>query len=203
MRCGPIKPVAEETPERGRGTGAGRTGRLPLGQVARGAQTPSGACPRHDPAGAPPRAHGHPSARCASRRRWPTCGPSSARAHRSPTSWPRVALWRRPRWPRSGDLQGAIAMLADRRGLQGPAQPLRSAHPAVVPAGRPVRAPAGDVPRARELFERILRADREAYDVADRLVGLGPARKARPPARSRAERGGTRQGAGSRAAPKQ
>jgi hypothetical protein len=38
---------------------------------------------------------------------------------------------------------------------------------------------AGDVPRARELFERVLRVDREAYDVADRLVGLGPVRKPR------------------------
>jgi hypothetical protein len=56
---------------------------------------------------------------------------------------------------------------------------------------------AGDVPRARELFERILRVDREAYDVADRLVGLGPVRKVRPPARSRAGAG-----AGSRAVPK-
>ena len=38
---------------------------------------------------------------------------------------------------------------------------------------------AGDVPRARELFERVLRVDREAYDVADRLMGLGPVRKPR------------------------
>jgi hypothetical protein len=41
------------------------------------------------------------------------------------------------------------------------------------------------VPRARELFERVLRVDREAYDVADRLMGLGPVRKPRPSARAR------------------
>ena len=35
---------------------------------------------------------------------------------------------------------------------------------------------AGDVPKAREYFERVLRADPEAYDVAERLRGLGPER---------------------------
>jgi tetratricopeptide (TPR) repeat protein len=96
----------------------------------------------------------------------------------------------------SGDLQGAIAMLA----TAGASKALRN------PSNRHIRQwylladlyeRAGDVPRARELFERILRVDREAYDVADRLVGLGPVRKVRPPARSRA---GT--GAGSKAGPK-
>ena len=38
---------------------------------------------------------------------------------------------------------------------------------------------AGDVPRAREYFERILRADPEAYDVAERLRGLGAERRPR------------------------
>jgi Tetratricopeptide repeat len=93
----------------------------------------------------------------------------------------------------SGDLQGAIAMLA----TAGASKALRN------PSNRHIRQwylladlyeRAGDVPRARELFERILRVDREAYDVADRLVGLGPVRKARSPARSRA-------GAGSRSGP--
>jgi tetratricopeptide (TPR) repeat protein len=93
----------------------------------------------------------------------------------------------------SGDLQGAIAMLA----TAGASKALRN------PSNRHIRQwylladlyeRAGDVPRARELFERVLRVDREAYDVADRLAGLGPARKARPPARSRA-------GAGSRSGP--
>jgi len=96
----------------------------------------------------------------------------------------------------TGDLQGAIAMLA----TAGASKALRN------PSNRHIRQwylladlyeRAGDVPRARELFERILRVDREAYDVADRLVGLGPVRKARPPARSRAGAG-----AGSRAAQK-
>jgi tetratricopeptide (TPR) repeat protein len=102
----------------------------------------------------------------------------------------------------SGDLQGAIAMLA----TAGASKALRN------PSNRHIRQwylladlyeRAGDVPRARELFERILRVDREAYDVADRLVGLGPVRKARPPARSRAGAGaGKRAGAASGAGPK-
>ena len=46
---------------------------------------------------------------------------------------------------------------------------------------------AGDVPRARELFERILRVDREAYDVAERLMALGPVSKPRSSPRSRTE----------------
>jgi tetratricopeptide (TPR) repeat protein len=88
----------------------------------------------------------------------------------------------------TGDLQGAIAMLA----TAGASKALRN------PSNRHIRQwylladlyeRAGDVPRARELFERILRVDREAYDVADRLLGLGPVRKARPPARSRAGAG--------------
>jgi tetratricopeptide (TPR) repeat protein len=42
---------------------------------------------------------------------------------------------------------------------------------------------AGDLPRARELFQRVARVDPEAYDVADRLDALGPAarRPRRPP----------------------
>jgi hypothetical protein len=79
----------------------------------------------------------------------------------------------------SGDLQGAISMLA----TAGASKALRN------PSNRHVRQwylladlyeRAGDVPRAREFFERVLRVDREAYDVADRLAGLGPERKARP-----------------------
>ena len=46
---------------------------------------------------------------------------------------------------------------------------------------------AGDVPQAREYFERVLRADPEAYDVAERLRGLGPDRQPRP-RRTRAPR---------------
>jgi tetratricopeptide (TPR) repeat protein len=78
-----------------------------------------------------------------------------------------------------GDLKGAIAMLA----TAGASKALRN------PSNRHIRQwyllgdlyeRAGDVPRARELFERVLRVDREAYDVADRLIGLGPVHKARP-----------------------
>jgi tetratricopeptide (TPR) repeat protein len=78
----------------------------------------------------------------------------------------------------SGDLQGAISMLA----TAGAAKALRN------PSNRHVRQwylladlyeRAGDVPQAREFFERVLRVDSEAYDVAERLTGLGPVRKAR------------------------
>lgn len=86
----------------------------------------------------------------------------------------------------SGDLQGAISMLA----TAGASKALRN------PSNRHVRQwylladlyeRAGDVPRARELFERVMRVDREAYDVSDRLAGLGPERKARPRAHSQAK----------------
>ena len=79
----------------------------------------------------------------------------------------------------TGDLKGAIAMLA----TAGATKSLRN------PSDRHVRQwylladlyeRAGDVPQAREYFERILRADPEAYDVADRLRGLGAERRARP-----------------------
>ena len=79
----------------------------------------------------------------------------------------------------TGDLKGAIAMLA----TAGATKSLRN------PSDRHVRQwylladlyeRAGDVPRAREYFERILRSDPEAYDVADRLRGLGVERRPRP-----------------------
>jgi tetratricopeptide (TPR) repeat protein len=84
----------------------------------------------------------------------------------------------------SGDLQGAISMLA----TAGASKALRN------PSNRHVRQwylladlyeRAGDVPRAREMFERVLRVDREAYDVVDRLAGLGPERKPRTSTRTR------------------
>jgi tetratricopeptide (TPR) repeat protein len=77
-----------------------------------------------------------------------------------------------------GDLNGAIAMLA----TAGASKALRN------PSERHVRQwylladlyeRAGDVPRAREYFERVLRAAPDAYDVADRLRGLGPERRPR------------------------
>ena len=78
----------------------------------------------------------------------------------------------------TGDLQGGISMLA----TAGASKALRN------PSNRHVRQwyllgdlyeRAGDVPRAREMFERVLKVDREAYDVVDRLAGLGPERKPR------------------------
>jgi tetratricopeptide (TPR) repeat protein len=76
----------------------------------------------------------------------------------------------------SGDLTGAIAMLSN----AGASKALRN------PSERHVRQwylladlyeRAGDVPRAREYFERVFRSDPEAYDVAERLRGLGPERR--------------------------
>ena len=86
----------------------------------------------------------------------------------------------------SGDLQGAISMLA----TAGASKALRN------PSNRHVRQwyllgdlyeRAGDVPRAREMFERVLKVDREAYDVVDRLAGLGAERKPRSPSAPEAE----------------
>ncbi len=79
----------------------------------------------------------------------------------------------------SGDLNGAIAMLAN----AGASKALRN------PSERHLRQwyllgdlyeRAGDVPKAREYFERVSRVDAEAYDVSERLRGLGPERKPRP-----------------------
>ena len=79
----------------------------------------------------------------------------------------------------SGDLNGAIAMLAN----AGASKALRN------PSERHLRQwyllgdlyeRAGDVPKAREYFERVSRVDAEAYDVPERLRGLGPERKPRP-----------------------
>ncbi len=84
----------------------------------------------------------------------------------------------------TGDLNGAIAMLA----TAGASKALRN------PSDRHLRQwylladlyeRAGDVPRAREYFERVLRADPEAYDVAERLRGLGPERRPRPRSKPR------------------
>jgi tetratricopeptide (TPR) repeat protein len=82
------------------------------------------------------------------------------------------------------DLNGAIAMLA----TAGASRALRN------PSGRHIRQwyllgdlyeRAGDVPRAREFFERVRRADPEAYDVAERLRGLGPERRSRTRAKTK------------------
>lgn len=87
----------------------------------------------------------------------------------------------------TGDLNGAISMLA----TAGASKNLRN------PADRHLRQwyvladlyeRAGDIPRAREYFERIRRSDPEAYDVAERLRSLGPERRTagqkRPPKRT-------------------
>lgn len=84
----------------------------------------------------------------------------------------------------SGDLQGAISLLVS----SGAAKALRN------PADRHLRQwyalgdlyeRAGDLPSARELFTRVQRVDPEAYDVTDRVAGLG--RSSRQPRRRRAE----------------
>jgi tetratricopeptide (TPR) repeat protein len=84
----------------------------------------------------------------------------------------------------AGDLTGAIALLAD----AGASKSLRN------PSARHVRQwylladlyeRAGDVPRAREFFERVRRADPAAYDVDERLRGLGPERRPRPRSRKK------------------
>ena len=75
----------------------------------------------------------------------------------------------------TGDLNGAIALLA----TAGAAKALRN------PSDRHIRQwyllgdlyeRAGDLPRAREYFERVQRADTDAYDVTQRLNALGPDR---------------------------
>jgi tetratricopeptide (TPR) repeat protein len=86
----------------------------------------------------------------------------------------------------AGDLNGAIAMLS----TAGATKALRN------PSERHIRQwylladlyeRAGDVPKAREYFERLFRTDPEAYDVAERLRGLGPERRARAPRRTKAK----------------
>lgn len=79
----------------------------------------------------------------------------------------------------------AAGMLADRGNLDGAISLLTGAG-----AGKALRNPsdrhlrqwyalgdlyerAGDLPRARELFLRVVQAEPDAYDVADRLAGLG------------------------------
>jgi tetratricopeptide (TPR) repeat protein len=82
----------------------------------------------------------------------------------------------------TGDVGGAISLLAS----GGTSKTLRN------PAERHIRQwyaladlyeRAGDVPRARELFLRVARADRDAYDVQARLESLG--RRRRSASRSR------------------
>jgi tetratricopeptide (TPR) repeat protein len=86
----------------------------------------------------------------------------------------------------AGDLNGAIAMLS----TAGATKALRN------PSERHIRQwylladlyeRAGDVPKAREYFERLFRTDPEAYDVAERLRGLGPERRTRAPRRTKAK----------------
>jgi predicted TPR repeat methyltransferase len=51
---------------------------------------------------------------------------------------------------------------------------------------------AGDVPRAREFFERVQRVDPEAYDVTERLRALGAERRPRSGQRSHSAGGSAR-----------
>ena len=96
-----------------------------------------------------------------------------------------------------GDLDGAITLLA----TAGAGRSLRN------PSDRHIRQwyaladlyeRAGDLPRARELFERVRRADPDAYDVERRLSALGPGRTRRRPPRARPTRD---RGHGSKGAP--
>jgi tetratricopeptide (TPR) repeat protein len=84
----------------------------------------------------------------------------------------------------TGDLNGAISMLATAgatKNVRNPAE--RHLRQWYVLADLYERA--GDVPRAREYFERVLRADPDAYDVAERLHGLGPERRTAHTARAK------------------
>jgi hypothetical protein len=77
----------------------------------------------------------------------------------------------------TGDLNGAISMLATAgatKNLRNPAE--RHLRQWYVLADLYERA--GDIPRAREYFERVRRSDAEAYDVTERLRSLGPERRA-------------------------
>jgi pentatricopeptide repeat protein len=92
-----------------------------------------------------------------------------------------------------GDLKGAIDLLVE----AGAARGLRH------PAERHVRQwyllgdlleKSGDIPRAREMFERVVRADPGLADATDRLIGLGRPRRRQPrktsnPAAGRKARG--------------
>jgi len=100
----------------------------------------------------------------------------------------------------------AAGMLADRRDLEGAISLLSSGGAAKAlrnPSERHLRQwyaladlyeRAGDLPRARELFVRVARADPDAYDVAERLAALGPpsgrGRPRRPRPRSSKTPGG-------------
>lgn len=83
----------------------------------------------------------------------------------------------------NGDLNGAISLLATagaQKMLRNPSE--RHLRQWYVLADLYERA--GDVPRAREYFERVARAQPDAYDVNDRLRNLGPVRRSgqkRPP----------------------
>lgn len=79
-----------------------------------------------------------------------------------------------------GDLDGAVTLMASGgagRALRNPSD--RHLRQWYVMADLYERA--GDLPRARELFERVSRADPGAYDVGDRLAALGRARPRRRP----------------------
>lgn len=90
-----------------------------------------------------------------------------------------------------GDLGGAIALLS----AGGAARQLRN------PSERHVRQwyalgdlyeRAGDVPRARDLFLRVARADPDAYDLPERLAALGRVRAGSSSRAGRARRSARR-----------
>ena len=87
-----------------------------------------------------------------------------------------------------GDLDGAVRLLADAgagRLVKNPAE--RHLRQWYVLGDLMERS--GDIPKARELFLRVLSADPEAFDVAARLEALGPPpRPRRTPNRPRGDR---------------
>ena len=103
------------------------------------------------------------------------------------TCWPRAGSWPRRLWPTAGICR-VPSPCSPSGGIESTAQPLnRHIRQWYLLADLYERA--GDVPRARELFERVLRVDREAYDVAERWAALGPPTGlARAPAAARRPR---------------
>lgn len=76
----------------------------------------------------------------------------------------------------AGDLQEAISLLGEAGAARGRRNPAER-HLRQWYALADLYERAGDLPRARELFARVDRADPDAYDVADRLAGLGGRRR--------------------------
>ena len=111
--------------------------------------------------------------------RRPVARPSGS-AHRSPTCWPRPGWWPPAPWPTAATWTAPISLLAAAgagKALRNPAD----RHSASGTRSGDLYERAGDLPRARELFERVDEADPGAFDVADRLAEPRPRRPRRQP----------------------